>query len=92
MFFSPALHKIIAANGAILENGVAINYTRGYGIVIREDTVIAAWTDSAGNNLLTGFNIAGVTLHVTDIALIVPENRFIRSIQLTSGSIWILLP
>jgi hypothetical protein len=92
MFISPSLFKLLAANGAVLENGVAVNYTRGYGIIIREDTVIANWTDSVGNNMLTAFNIAGVTLHVTDIGLMIPENRFIRSIQLTSGSIWILLP
>ena len=85
-------YKMIAPNGAVLiDDAIAHANIRGYGIVIREDTVIAAWVDSSGNNLITLFDIAAATLHVTDIALMIPNDRLSQTITLTSGSIWMLL-
>jgi hypothetical protein len=86
------IQKMIAPNGMYLVDDAVIHNVRGYGIVIRENTIIASWFDSVGNDLLALFDIAGATLLVTDPAIMVPENLAIGSITLTSGSIWILLP
>jgi hypothetical protein len=86
------IYKMIAPNGAVLiDDAIAHANIRGYGIVIRENTIIAAWLDSNGNNLITLFDIAAATLLVTDPALMIPNNLLNGSITLTSGSIWMLL-
>lgn len=81
---------LIAGNGMLLEDGTSVNTNKHYGIVVRQSTVVASWTDSEGNNLLTKFGIAGKTLLVTDPALIIPGNLSSSSVQLASGSVWLL--
>lgn len=86
------LNKLLASKGALLITGTTANTSDGYGIVVREDTVIEAWTDEDGNDLLAKF---GITTEVTvlttdDIALIIPGGLGNGSIKLTSGSVWLL--
>lgn len=82
---------LAAPNGAVLEATTNPNTTKGYGIKVREDTVIAAWLDENSVNLVTLFGIGTKTLKVTDPVLMVPGNKRSSTITLTSGSIWILL-
>lgn len=83
-----------ASNGMYLADGVGAHAVKGYGIAIREDTVISAWTANINGvtvNMVTAFGITGKTLYVTDPALIIPDGGKSISITLTSGSVWILL-
>ena len=82
---------LVAPNGMVLEATTGANTTGGFGIKAREDTVVAAWTDEDGVNLVARFGLASKTIKVTDPALMVPGGRRSGSITLTSGSIWILL-
>lgn len=61
------------------------------GIVIREETVISAWTDSDGFDLVNFLDISGATLLVSDPLLMIPSGKINGSITLTSGSIWAIL-
>jgi hypothetical protein len=85
-----ALNRLLANDGMVYLTGTDANTTDFYGIVIREDTVITAWTDEDGKNLLTDFNISTVTLLATDPALIIPGGKTNGSLQLASGSVWLL--
>lgn len=85
-----ALNRLLANDGMVLEAGTSANTTDFYGIVIREDTVISAWTDEDGKDLVADFGISGVTLLSTDPALIIPGSKNNGSLTLTSGSVWLL--
>lgn len=91
IFVDNHLYKMIASNGMLLIDDVLSHNLPGYGIVIRENTIINTWIDKDGNNLIDFFNISGKTLRVTDPALIIPESKKNGSITLNSGSIWLLL-
>jgi len=85
------LAKLLAPRGYLLETGTSANTTAGYGIVFREDTVVAAWTDEDSKDLLAHYGMATKTYKSTDPALLVPGGKKSGSITLTSGSICILL-
>ena len=85
-----ALNRLLANDGMVLEAGTTANTTAFYGIVIREDTVISAWTDEDDVNLVTKFNLGTETLLSTDPALIIPGGKHNGSLTLTSGSVWLL--
>jgi hypothetical protein len=85
------IHKLVAPNGYVIESTTNANTTKGYGIFFRSETVISAWTDEDGINLITKLGLTGVTLVVTDPPLMVPGNKKSGSITLASGSIGILL-
>ena len=59
-------------------------------IVVRSDTVIEAWTDEKGNNLMTFYGVATKTLLVTDPALLIPGGGVGSILHLTSGSVWLI--
>ena len=84
------LGKLLSPNGLILEAGTGANTTKHYGIVIREDTVIAAWEDEDGVDLVAEFEIGSVTVKVTDPPIMIPRNKKGVTITLTSGSIWLM--
>jgi hypothetical protein len=82
----------IAANGWKLEDGTSANTTPCAGIAIRQNTVIAAWTDTDGVDLVAYFGISTKGLLVTDPLLIIPGGKKSASIQLTSGSVALIMP
>jgi len=57
-------------------------------LVIREDTVIASWTDEDGFDLVAYYGISAVTLLVTDPVLRVPGGKVTGELTLTSGSVF----
>jgi hypothetical protein len=79
-----------APNGALLIDDTNAHTDDGYAVVIREDTVIAAWTDEDSRDLVAYFGISGKTLKVTDPMLIIPGQNGNGSITLTSGSLWLM--
>lgn len=79
---------MLAENGAKLIDDTNADTYAYRAIVIREDTVIEAWTDCDGLDLIAFYGIASETLFVTDPVLLVPHNKLSKSIKLTSGSIW----
>ena len=84
------LAKQISPEGLVLEDGTSANTTKHYGILIRENTVISAWADEDGNDLVAKYGISGKGLLVTDPIMLVPGDKIGATITLTSGSIWIL--
>jgi hypothetical protein len=63
----------------------------GYGIVVLEDdTIITVFTDSDGNNLIPIFNISGVELKISDPPIIIPNDKRVRTLQLSAGRVGIL--
>jgi len=88
-------HKAIAQNGWKLVNNTNAHTDAHYGICVREDTVISAWTAKDGTiDLVDHFNISGETLTDKDLALLIPDawiKEGAQSITLSSGSINLLL-
>jgi len=86
------LGRMSVANGIRLETGTAAVTRRIVGLIIRTDTVIAAWTAKDANgrtiDLVALFNISGVTLYNTDPAFVIPGNLEHISYTLTSGTVW----
>jgi len=82
--------KLLAPEGWNLEDGTSTNTTPHYGIVAREDTVIATWTDEDSTDLVALFGIGTKTLKVTDPPLIIPKSKKSINIKLTSGSVCLL--
>lgn len=85
------IYLMTAPNGYVIESTTNPNTTPGKGIFFRSETVISAWTDEDGVDLVAKLGLAGVTLVVTDPRLMVPGGKRSGSITLASGSIGILL-
>ena len=92
-------YKLLAGSGwyrVASTDAVTHATCRHYGLVAREDTVIAAWTmvDAEGGtrDLVAHFGISGATVSTDDPAMIVPTawTTGNQSIQLTSGSVDLL--
>lgn len=82
----------IAANGWKLEDGAGANTTPAVGLVIVADTVIAAWTDTDGVDLVAYFGISGKTITDKYPPLIIPGGKKSASFQLTSGAVVAIMP
>ena len=61
-----------------------------YGFIPREDTVVTTLTID-GETVLTDYNIDGITLLATDPVIMAPNDLPFDSIEVESGSIWVLL-
>ena len=83
---------LLAANGWKLEDGTSANTTAGVGLAIVEDTVISAWEDSDGRDLVAYFGISGKTLTDKYPALIIPGGKKSATFTLTSGAVAIIMP
>jgi len=84
------LGRLLAGEGALLINDTSAHTDKGYGIAVREDTVVSAWTDDEGNDLVAKFGISAVTLTTDDLALVIPGGLSNGSLTLASGSVWLL--
>jgi hypothetical protein len=56
------------------------------GFIVNADCVVSAILDEANASLLTSLGLSGVTLR-QGAFIVVPEEKIIRSITLTSGSV-----
>lgn len=82
---------LMGGNGMILIDDTGAKTTLGdyQYILVREDTVIGTCTDENSVNLITQWDISGVTLIKGD--LLVPGNRTrLSTLTLTSGSVWLI--
>jgi len=88
------LHHLVGASGWYRVDDTNAHTVTHYGLTVREDTVISAWTAKGGAiDLVDWFNISGKTLTTADPALIIPDawvNEGAQSITLTSGSVNLL--
>lgn len=82
------LSKMIAQSGMKLLNTTATSTFPSWGLVVREDTVIAVWTDQNDVDLVQAFEVASQTLTSVDPVLTVPNNKRTKTLKLTSGSVW----
>lgn len=83
---------LLAANGWKLEDGTGANTTACCGVAIVADTVISAWEDTDGVDLVAFFGISGKTLTDKYPALIIPGNKKSATITLTSGAVILIMP
>lgn len=83
---------LLAANGWKLEDGTSANTTPCVGLAIVEDTVISAWTDSGGVDLVAYFGIGSKTLTDKYPALIIPGGKKSATFTLTSGAVVAIMP
>lgn len=88
---STAYSLMFGENGVKLIDDADEHLFAFKGIIIREDTVIEEWLDQEGFNIVTHYDINGVTLYVTDPILMVPAGKKNGKFELTSGSVWVIL-
>jgi hypothetical protein len=83
---------ISAGNGFYYTTANTAVTEKHYGIVVVGDTVLTAWTDSEGTDLLAKFNITGVTLTSDFPPLIIPGGLASTNIRAasTNGGICLL--
>lgn len=82
-------NKAIGANGCKLITGTSATSINAYALVVNEEAVIATLTFKDDSNAVTALNISGQTLTQGSFIPCSDTQEAFKTIQLSSGSIWV---